>query len=298
MFSRLLVPLDGSSLAEAILPPVITLARALDAQVTLLHVVERNAPQTIHGDTHLTTSTAAERYLGTLADRLRAEGIAARAHVHDVAQGDVAACIVAHGDEFRPDLIMLSTHGRGGLRSFLFGSIAQQVLAQQRVPVFLVRPHGDRRDAEPFRCRQILVPLDGDARHAIALEVAADLARMVQARLIAAHVVPTRGDLAGDHAATGMLMPRAMSAVLDLSESGAATYLDERLQAVRAPDLEAQAVVQRGDPATIIGALATHSDLVVLATHARHGMDAFWEGSVGWRVMDSCAYPLLLVRAL
>ena len=71
----LLVPLDGSPAAEAVLPPAIVLARRLPAEVALLHVLERNAPDRVHGELHLTGEADAASYLQGIAEQLEAEGI-------------------------------------------------------------------------------------------------------------------------------------------------------------------------------------------------------------------------------
>ena len=116
MYQRLLVPLDGSRLAEAVLPLIGWLAPACQAMVVLLHVIERGAPATVHGEHHLQTTEEAAAYLRGQAERLRAHGIVVETHVHEVPEGDVARSIAAHAQEERADLIVLCTHGSGGIR--------------------------------------------------------------------------------------------------------------------------------------------------------------------------------------
>jgi len=137
MYSRLLVPLDGSRLAESVLPVVERLATAEGAFVILLHVIERGAPVAVHGDRHLTHVTEADPYLEGLADRIRDVGISVQTHAHPAPEGDVARSIVDHSDEQQADLIVLCTHGRGKMRDLLFGRIAQQVLRRGTTPVLL-----------------------------------------------------------------------------------------------------------------------------------------------------------------
>ena len=144
-FRTLLVPLDGSHLAEAVLPAVECLASRFHATVTLLHVLEQAARATIHGQRHLTDSAEAKTYLGGVAERLRATGIAVTIHVHGVREGDVARSIVDHSQEINADLVILCTHGGSGLRGVLFGSIAQQVLRQGAEPILLIPPGAAER---------------------------------------------------------------------------------------------------------------------------------------------------------
>src|SRR5579864_3493459 len=122
--SRLLVPLDGSRLAESVLPVVERLAAA-GAIPVLLHVLERGAPATVHGERHLCAADEATAYLDDVAARLQAGGGAVELHTHEAPEGDVAGSIVAHAEEERADLIVLCTHGGGGVRDLLVGSIAQ-----------------------------------------------------------------------------------------------------------------------------------------------------------------------------
>src|SRR5438128_9011435 len=89
MFKHLLIPLDGSRLAEMILPVTETLAKALDATVTLLHVVETSAPRHVHGDTHLLNQEDARAYLEAIAVELRAQNIRAKIHVDIAGVGKV-----------------------------------------------------------------------------------------------------------------------------------------------------------------------------------------------------------------
>ena len=159
MFKRLIIPLDGSPLSEAVLPTAIHLALKLQASVTLIHVIERNAPRQVHGKPHLATPQEAEPYLAEVQRRLFPSGIPVEVHVHSMAIADVAESIVEHAREFGSDLVTMCTHGRGGLRKLLFGSIAQQVAAAG-VPVLLVRPV--EGGSPPVPCGgPILVPLDG-----------------------------------------------------------------------------------------------------------------------------------------
>src|SRR5574341_1515835 len=168
MFRHLLVPLDGSGLAEAVLPATASLAERLGATVTLLHVMERDAPATIHGERHLTEMGDAESYLQEVARRLALRDQAVARHVHQPKEGDVARAIVQHAAELGVDLIVLSTHGRGGLRELVIGTIAQRVLQRGTAPIFLIHPTGG--SPPPFTCRTILGPLDGTAAHEPALD--------------------------------------------------------------------------------------------------------------------------------
>jgi nucleotide-binding universal stress UspA family protein len=296
MFKRLLVPLDGSLLAEAALPASVYLAKTLGIQVTLIHVIERNAPQQIHGERHLADEDEACAYLEEVAARFFPTDVQVERHVHTGETRDVPGAIAAHLIELESDLIVMCTHGRGGLRSRLFGSIAQQVLGLGLVPVLLIRPDEVISTAS-FSCRRLLVPLDGHPAHEESLPLALELARAWAARLHLLLAVPTWGTLAGQQAATALLLPGATSALLDLTEQKAEGYLHDRLDQIRTAGLPVTAEVERGDPATVIVDVAHRikADVIVLSTHGKKGMDAFWTGSVTPKVSNRSQIPLLLV---
>jgi nucleotide-binding universal stress UspA family protein len=296
MFNHLLVPLDGSRLAEVVLPAAAYLAQCLGASVTLVHVIERDAPEEVHGERHLADPDEALAYLDEVATRAFPAGTHVDGHVHTTEVRDVARSIVEHVDELNPDLIVMCTHGRGGPRNWLVGSIAQQVIALGTTPVLLIQP--DPAGAPPeFQCRHFLVPLDGDPDHEPGLFVAAGLAQACGASLHLMMVVYTFGTLQGQRRAAARLLPGAASAWLEISEQGAKDYLGEHMVQLQQAGLAVTASVVRGDPTTAIlhTAQEVGADTVVLGTHGRAGMDAFWSGSVAAQVASRSRLPLLLV---
>ncbi|KPV54409.1 hypothetical protein SE17_03925 [Kouleothrix aurantiaca] len=297
-FRSLLVPLDGSQLAEAVLPAVERMAARFHGAVTLLHVLEQAAPATIHGERHLSDSAEAESYLGVVAERLRAAGIAVTAHVHGAREGDVARSIVDHAEEINVDLVILCMHGRSGLRGVLFGSIAQQVLGQGTRPILLIPPRAAERRSV-FDLNRILVPLDGTPAHEPALALAGVMARAFAAELELVLVIPTLTTLSDERAAAGLLLPTTMRAILDLAEQGAVDYLHPIVAAWQAAGVAVTAEVARGDPVpTVLNLAADHdADLIVMASHGRAGLDAILAGSVAPRIAGRVGRPLLLVRA-
>lgn len=296
MFKRLLVPLDGSTLAESALPAAAGLAGRLGATVTLLHVIERNAPREVHGERHLTEPGEAEAYLAGLAARSFPPSQRVEWHVHDTGVGNVARSLVDHVAELNPDLIVMCAHGRGGPGQWLFGSIAQQVISQGTTPVLMV-PAGQSARRREFTLRQLLVPVDGLPDHARGVPVAAELARECAARLHLVWVVPTLETMPGDWAAAGRLMPGTTKALLEHARQGAGEYLAARAAELQAAGVAATTEVGRGDPARVIVQVSRRiaADLVVLCTHGKRGLDAFWAGSVAARVTARSSVPLLLV---
>ncbi len=298
MFHHLLVPLDGSRLAEAALPAAAYLGQRLGARVALVHVIERDAPQVVHGERHLAAPAEADAYLSEVAARAFPAGSAVEWHVHTTAVSDVARSLAEHVEELGPDLIVMCTHGKGGLRDWLFGSIPQQVIALGESPVLLIQPPRFGR-APAFACRRLLVPLDGDPAHESGLETAIGLGRACAGELRLVMVVPTPATLAGEARVRARFLPGATSALLDLHEDGASAYLAGRVALAQAQGAPAAAQVGRGDPAQVIirTARQADSDLVALGTHGRGGLAAFWAESVAPQVIRRAHIPLLLAPA-
>ena len=294
---RILVPLDGSGLAESALPLAAQVARAFHATLVLLHILERHAPKTVHGEPHLTTPAESEAYLTELTAQIAATGLAVEHHTHEVPEGDVARSIAEHGDDERINLIVLCTHGAGGLRGALWGSIAQQVLQRGTVPVLLSRP-GAVQTTGTFAPTTIMVPLDATAAAERALAPATAFARHYDATLRLVVVVATPETVPTGQQAVATMLPSATRALLDLAEQQAAAYLEGLAKTLRGQGLAVVTEVRRGDA---VRQLATdtgeHADaLVVVATHGRAGLQAIWSGSVAGRLLARTTAPVLLVR--
>jgi nucleotide-binding universal stress UspA family protein len=296
MFKHLLVPLDGSHLAEVALPMAAYLADRLGATVTLVHIIERSASAEVHGERHLTSPQEADAYLAEAASRAFTPPQPVERHVHSAEMDDVAVGIADHIQELRPDLIIMCTHGHGGLRDVLYGSIAQQVVSHGTIPVLLIQPSGDGVPAAAS-CRKLLVPLDASPEHEPSLQSAAELARACQAALHLVLVVPTLRTLSGDQAGIGRLLPGTTSQVLEIARQEAEAHLRSHVQRLQATGIIVSAEITRGDPATKIveTALETKADMIVLGTHGKSGIDAFWQGSIAPKVSARSRVPLLLV---
>jgi len=300
MFEHLLVPLDGSQLAEVALPAAVYVAALTGADITLLHVLEDNPPQAVHGDHHLTTVDEACVYLSGTARRLP-RSVVVKEHAHPNEEHDVARSIVMHAREMQIDLVVMCTHGRGNLRRLLFGTIAQKVIALGATPVLLIPPLADEaHGARDFSCQRILVPLDGDPAHEAGLTTAAVMAAMCGASLHLVMVVPTLSTLAGENSAAAKLLPVTATTILDMSEQQAIEYLAAHQHRLETQGVAATVKVYRGEPATAIvqATQDVRADLVAMATHGKTHLDAFWSGSVTPKVSRTTRLPLLLVPAM
>jgi nucleotide-binding universal stress UspA family protein len=293
----LLLPLDGSDLAEVALPAAAYFSRLEGASVTLFHAIEKDARDKVHASRHLTQSQEAKRYLKEAATRYFPEEMTVKRHVHEAAVSDVARSIADHARELQIDLIILCAHGSGGARDWLIGNIAQQVIARGSTPVLLLRPEKPPSPDALYSIRSILLPVDADPEHKLGESMAEAIALKCGAALHLAMVVPTPGTLAGELAAAGRLLPGSTAALLELTEAGARDYLQTQQARIGKAGISVSGEVLRGDPATELAVLTNRrrDDVIVLATHGKAGSTAFWNRSVAARVLGKIKIPALLI---
>lgn len=142
MYKRVLVPLDGSHLAEGILPFILQIAGPLELEVVLVRVVRPVGPQPIEGTRRFLFDDMAARlkeareYLAPVPATLRRQGVRVTT---DARYGEPVPELMAAARESGADLIAMTTHGRSGFGRLLFGSIAEAVLRQAEIPVLMVR---------------------------------------------------------------------------------------------------------------------------------------------------------------
>jgi nucleotide-binding universal stress UspA family protein len=149
---KVLVPLDGSELAECALAHIRDLAKSsLLGEVTLLRVVQLNFPPWLEGygekfDINTIRANAFAQYhlyLNGVKDRLAAEGIQVKTDVIEnagIKKANISEAIIEYAKQNGPDLIVVATHGDSGLKKMYLGSVAMGILNQSNVPVYLIRP--------------------------------------------------------------------------------------------------------------------------------------------------------------
>jgi nucleotide-binding universal stress UspA family protein len=281
LFERILVPLDGSETAEAALAYVALLP---SERVRLLAVESDRANLTAV----CTTARDCRTYLEAVAAPLREQG---RDVDTLVAFGNPAEQILALAAA--ADLVVLGSHGHGGVKRFVLGSVADEVARHAPVPVMVVRGGAVLPPAVQFT--RIVVPLDGSdlAEQAVpvAAAVAADLGVPVHLMRVL-DVDALRATVqAGIHAAAAYL--RSQEEIQRYAEE----YLAEQVQQLRNRDLTATAEVLTGSPAVTLLDAIRPDDLVVMTTHGRGGVRRWLLGSVADKLVRAAAAPVLLVPA-
>jgi nucleotide-binding universal stress UspA family protein len=294
VFRKLLVPLDGSSLAERVLPAATTLAVKTSACLTLLHVLEKHARPQVHADRHLTAADEAETYLRQLAARLPPD-LPVDWHVHTDRVGDVARSIVDHADEVAADVIAITTHGAGGLSRMFFGSIAERVLTRGLRPVLLSPVRAGTADV--FPCRQILVPVDIGEGHEQGAELGLRLAAACGAALTLIAVAPTLAGLDSRRSTAAQLQPAATSVLLEIEAEQLALRLQATEEQARQLGIAVRSRLLHGSPSDcLLAAIADDQpDLVVFSSHARKGLDILLDPGVGQQLVARSPAHLLVL---
>jgi len=191
MFKNILAPLDGSPLAESVLPHVAAIASAFDSRVTLTRVLSPAQPKDLQQPVDplnwRITQVEAETYLETVAKRLEVLGL----EVHtQVKEGPPAERIVEFAMQDNIDLLILSSHGSSGLTRWNVSSVTRKIIQNARRSTMVVRAYEKvETNLADFHYRRILVPLDGSLRAELVLPIAKTLVRYHNAEIILAHIV-------------------------------------------------------------------------------------------------------------
>jgi nucleotide-binding universal stress UspA family protein len=293
MGNTIVVPLDGSRLGETVLSWATSLARELEASLLLVRVAMNRGPADyISAGVHRRRTPPgwreAELYLEQVRRRLEPEGIDVHTRVRD---GLVAENILDIADEDGASLIALATHARRGIARFFLGSVAEGLVHDTRIPLFLV-PADAGRHRRPPTLRRILVPLDGSPLSERALEYAADLAGR---RPIVLLRVVSPEEIEADMPNTLLVEHEDFSR----AEKNARDYLERIAKQLQLAGHQTQVMTARGRPAQeiAIAAHAADADLIVMATHGRTGAARLRLGSIADEVVRHGLLPVLLVSA-
>ncbi len=286
MFTRLLVPLDGTIEAASALSAAKTLARATGGSITLVRVQESG------GDPaqRLLGHDMAEDELRTAAKEFAGGGLAVD---WVVGAPPVPQFIINTADARESDLIVMATHGRSGFARAFAGSVSERVVADSRRAVLLLKPDG----MGLHQIETLLVPVDGTAGGALALGAAVGVARSTGARLVLVDVVrPTPWWMYGA-VATGPVMYVDLGWDEEALRS-ARTYVEGLTGRLQTSGLQVEARAVRGEVAASIDAVAgeTGANMIVMGTHALTGPARAVLGSVADSVVRNSRRPVLLVR--
>jgi nucleotide-binding universal stress UspA family protein len=293
MLKKILVPLDGSELAEGVLPYAIELARPAKAQIVLVTAIQQLGVwdatlslQVIEREEQL-----AQAYLD---NQLRSVPKDVRPSVR-LARGPAAEAILQVAAEEKADLIAMSTHGRSGVARFLFGSVPDRILRSSEVPLLIVRP--DEEEAPQKKAvsfKRILVPLDGSKTAESILPFVEELAKGLGASLVLFHAITPIAAYPGFE-----LAPVGAAQLITEMEGQAKEILQRAAAEVKSRGVKAEMTV--AVDVAVDGILAAaeerSADMIAIATHGRGGLGRVVLGSVADGVVRRSHRPCLVIRA-
>ncbi len=293
MYREMLVPLDGSPLAESVLPYVTRMVARFGLNVTLLHVCDIALASSLF---------MCQSYIEHVAEMVGKE-VGVRAKVSGKAvMGRPAPTILDSARENRSDLIVMATHGESGLGMWVFGSVAHKVLAASPVPVLLVRkelPAAAKNAPWPTK---IIAPLDGSPLSEKVLPPVDTLVRQsrgpLELKLLRVCEPPV---VLADY--PDAAMPEGWDAHMKRAHEGASQacgiYLGNVEDRFKTAGANVSTEVVLGDRAaeTIIESLARDPlAMVAMTTHGQSGLASWPFGHVADRVLLGTENPVLLIR--
>ena len=304
MYERILVPLDGSELAEVALPYAEELAGRLGSQVTLVYVSEPSEGQYQHmHESYLdemleATKRDAEKYLekpGTHTIQVKS----------DILFGNPAEKIVDYSEKTDVGLIVMSTHGRSGIKRWTLGSVADKVVKATKRPVALIRAKGARPDVrEKGILRKTLVPLDGSTEAEGVIPYVEELASRLNAKVILLQVLARGYQSVNVEGYSDYFV--FSESQMESAKAYARDYLDKVGALLKQKGITVDTEVRTATDIKSINAAEEiisfadkiQVDVVAMSTHGRSGVGRWVFGSVAERVLYEGNTPLLLVRTL
>lgn len=293
MLQKILLPLDGSELADCVLPHTAAIALAMQAKVSFLHVLETDKDhpaspldwqlRKMEAQMHLQEVEASWQQLGLASEAILLEGKAADRIIEYAQQSDI-------------DLVVVSSHGRSGLTGWTISSVGQKVIHRVHKSVMLVRAYQMEGEGEKVKYRRILVPLDGSQRAESVLPVACKIAQFHQASLLLAHVVRPP-----EMMQRTPLSPEDSQLVKELvsrNQQKVSHYLDELRN--RLPIEVETRLINNEDVTSALHDLVKQAqiDLVILNAHGGSGEAQRPYGSIVTNFIDYGAAPLLIFQDL
>ncbi len=298
MFDHIAVPLDGSSLAECVVPHVITFARAFNARVTLLRVLNnepnagpRRPIDPLDWEMYKAEATA---YLNGIAQQLSAANLPVQSRL---LEGDPTRRIVefTHGQDV--DLLIMSSHGQSGLSSRSISSVVLKVVQQIQTASLIVRAFCPVPQGPAEQCyRRILVPLDGSPRAECVMPPVIQLSRACEAQIVLAHVV-TKPRIPLRSPSTQEDIELSQK-VVDRNREVAVQYL-QQLQSNDLQNAETRLVVEDDIIAGLHALVEGEQiDLVTLSAHGYSGNAMRRYGSVTTDFIEYDIAALLVIQDL
>jgi nucleotide-binding universal stress UspA family protein len=274
MLKKILLALDGSENAERALWWVTRYAGREKAQVVLFRAVDTTTldPEFIPSQVQ-----DALNYLLRMETEINQSGIPAKVIVR---QGRPAETIVKVAMDEKVDLILMTTRGGSKVKRWAIGGVTEQVMRLSPIPVLPVQSR--TRPAKNDHVRRLIVPVDGSGLAERAIPWAADLARMLKARLVFLHVYPPG--------------PAGMSNHAEEIFEALRTRMVRQVQLLKQGGIKAGFIVRTGDAAERILGYLDRNDMILTTTHGSGGFKRWIFGSVAEKLIHAARVPVLVVK--
>lgn len=317
MYKRILVPLDGSMLAEKALPYAVRLANRLDAQLFLVRAVETPLLLSNVRQGEYELAREAEAYLERITRWISSRTLTPHTdtnRIHTaVVKGDATREISYYATNLEIDLVVMTTHGRGGFTRLVTGSVARKILHKLTIPVLLVRPFAQNSSqllaetfsgvGEPYSNRfkteggQVLLTLDGSAMAEAAIEPACELAQKLKAEL---HLLRVNSEdvpvFYSDFVGMSYFSSRFYDDEAE-NEMASTSYLTSISRRLAEKNIRPVIAVRKGNIAEQIVNYAGQikAEAIVMATHAPGELGWLITGSTAEQVMRLSHMPVLML---
>ena len=299
VINHILVPLDGSALAECVLPHVEAIAPVTNARITLIHVLEH--PDSMSGSFPIDPvgwhmqKQESQSYLERMVERLQSSGFSAE---HIILEGKSAEGIIEFAHTNAVDLIVLSTHGRTGLSGWSVSSVVQKVLLRSYRSILLVRAYQPELGSQ-IHYKRMFIGSDCSTRAEFILPIAMSLAQFHKSQLIVGTVIerpqviqrlpPTEKDL------------KLIKQLTDKNQKTASHYHEQLVTQLSLKGLDVRTSMVVADH--VIGTLhdmvnELGADLVLLVAHGDTGERRWPYGSITTSFIAHGNAPLLIMQDL
>lgn len=299
MYSRILVPLDGSEVAEQVLPYVRLLGQGLKAHVELFQLFDPSLQAVLaasHGGEPLSVKRRdAQNHLEKVATSLKKDGLDVSVNLYEAPVALPAVYILSEAEKEPSTLIALSTHGRFGIGRWLLGSTTDKVLQATKNPLLIIRSRGEEEFSQEVKLDSITVALDGSTLAEQVLAHVVALAQTLSLKVILVRVTPWGYTGFSDDEPIPRHQPPTEP------DPDAVEYLTEvsdRLRQEGVSSVEERVLYGAPDELILETAREIRNSLVAITTHGRSGIGRWLFGSVADRVVRYCGCPVLVIRAV
>jgi nucleotide-binding universal stress UspA family protein len=286
-YRRVLVPLDGSELAERAIPYAKTIAKTKGSELILFTVSIASVEQ---------LDRPMKAYLELNAKELQSQGIKASVAI---AYGNVADEIVSFADKNNIDLIIISTHGYSGIKRWVLGSVAGKVLYGTCVQVLLTKSKSPK--VSQVELKKLLLPLDGSPFAEAPIPFIEELTKGTKAEIVLTTVcepplVPSYGDRPINPA-----WKKHRDKLWAETQKQASEYLNKVKTKLEKHGMKVKSQVIPGDLGRVADSIMQAAqkekvDLIAMTTHGRSGVSRWVYGGVANRIVEESLQPVLLIR--